>query len=198
MFSKSAGMKKILLVAVILGIYGLFMCGCGKVSQKVSSNIPNGSNGAEEDVAKPKSSDGKNLDMENKYKNKAVVLETVVDIFREPDINSERVTQAIFNQPVEVIEEKGSWTKVKVVDGYTGWLKSKFIDRDCTSIMEEKYTDRAVITGKTKKVYSSAGGGVTLKDVVMGTELFIKEKRTVITRLLCPEELRDGLIQKIQ
>jgi len=87
MFSKSAGMKKILLVAVILGIYGLFMCGCGKVSQKVSSNIPNGSNGAEEDVAKPKSSDGKNLDMENKYKNKAVVLETVVDIFREPDIN---------------------------------------------------------------------------------------------------------------
>jgi len=55
-----------------------------------------------------------------------------------------------------VIEEKGSWTKVKVVDGYTGWLKSKFIDRDCTSIMEEKYTDRAVITGKTKKVYSSA------------------------------------------
>jgi len=59
MFSKSAGMKKILLVAVILGIYGLFMCGCGKVSQKVSSNIPNGSNGAEEDVAKPKSSDGK-------------------------------------------------------------------------------------------------------------------------------------------
>jgi len=57
-----------LLVAVILGIYGLFMCGCGKVSQKVSSNIPNGSNGAEEDVAKPKSSDGKNLDMENKYK----------------------------------------------------------------------------------------------------------------------------------
>jgi len=50
---------------------------------------------AEEDVAKPKSSDGKNLDMENKYKNKAVVLETVVDIFREPDINSERVTQAI-------------------------------------------------------------------------------------------------------
>lgn len=177
MFSKSAGMKKILLVAVILGIYGLFMCGCGKVSQKVSSNIPNGSNGAEEDVAKPKSSDGKNLDMENKYKNKAVVLETVVDIFREPDINSERVTQAIFNQPVEVIEEKGSWTKVKVVDGYTGWLKSKFIDRDCTSIMEEKYTDRAVITGKTKKVYSSAGGGVTLKDVVMGTELFIKEKK---------------------
>jgi len=27
---------------------------------------------AEEDVAKPKSSDGKNLDMENKYKNKAL------------------------------------------------------------------------------------------------------------------------------
>jgi len=71
---------------------------------------------------------------------------------------------------------------VKVVDGYTGWLKSKFIDRDCTSIMEEKYTDRAVITGKTKKVYSSAGGGVTLKDVVMGTELFIKEKKGPLLR----------------
>ncbi|GAE88546.1 C40 family peptidase [Acetivibrio straminisolvens] len=87
------------------------------------------------------------------------------------------MTQAIFNQPVEVIEEKATWTKVKVVDGYVGWLRSKFIDRDCTSIMEEKYTDRAVITGKTKKVYSSAGGGVTLKDVVMGTELFIKGKK---------------------
>ncbi len=182
MFVKCAGMKKILLFVAIIGVYGLFACSCGKVSQTASTNIPNGDDGSKGDISKPsaaKSGNGNGpiLDIESKYKNKAVVLETVVDIFREPDINSERVTQAIFNQPVDVIEEKGTWTKVKVVDGYTGWLKSKFIDRDCTSIMEENYTDRAVITGKTKKVNSSAGGGVTLKDVVMGTELFIKGKK---------------------
>jgi len=39
---------------------------------------------------------------------------------------------------------------------------------------------------------------VTLKDVVMGTELFIKEKKDRYYEVALPEELRDGLIQKIQ
>ncbi|HPD00283.1 MAG TPA: C40 family peptidase [Acetivibrio sp.] len=120
------------------------------------------------------------------YDNVAVVLDTVVDVFREPDITSERVTQAIFNQPVTILEEKDSWVKVKVVDGYTGWLRSKYIDRDCSSIMKENFTDKAVVTEKTQKVYSGAGGGVTLKDVVMGTELYIKNKKDRYFEVVLP------------
>jgi len=179
-------MRRILLFFVITGVFGVFACGCRQLSQEANTDISNGDDRVKNETTKPRSSDEGVLDIENKYKDKAVVLDTVVDIFREPDINSERVTQAIFNQKVDVIEEKGTWTKVKVVDGYIGWLKSKFVDRDCTSIMEEKYTDRAVVTGKTKKVYSSAGGGVTLKDVVMGTELFIRGKKDRYYEVVLP------------
>lgn len=198
MLERRTFIRSILLIVMIMGIYGVLACGCTKDNQKVDADLPYGGDTTETDAKKPDISDEGTLDnkekkdvgeekpVEDKYKDKAVVLDTVVDIFREADINSERVTQAIFNQPVTVLEEKDSWTKVVVVDGYTGWLKSKFIDRDCTSIMEGKYTDRVVITGKAKKVYSSAGGGLTLKDVVMGTELFIKAKKDRYYEVVLP------------
>lgn len=108
--------------------------------------------------------------------NKAVILETVADIFSDIDIKSERITQAIYNQPVEIIEEKGEWTRVKVVDDSIGWIKSKFLDRDILSIQADKYEYKVVITAKEKSVSSQAKNGLTLKEVVMGTVFYSNYK----------------------
>jgi cell wall-associated NlpC family hydrolase len=124
-----------------------------------------------------------------RYKDKAVTIDTVVDIFKEADINSERITQCLFNQLVTVIEEKDSWVKVKTVDGSIGWLRSKFIDRDCTSVKQELYSERIVITGKKKTVYTNYGGGATLKDVSMGTEFFVKSKKKNYYEVVIPGNL---------
>jgi len=124
-----------------------------------------------------------------RYKDKAVTIDTVVDIFKEADINSERITQCLFNQLVTIIEEGDNWVKVRTNDGSIGWLRSKFIDRDCTSVKKELYTERIVITGKKKAVYTNYGGGATLKDVSMGTELFVKSKKKNYYEVVVPGNL---------
>jgi len=105
-----------------------------------------------------------------------VITDTVVDVFNEPDTQSQRITQAIFNQPAAILEEGEGWTKVKVVDGYTGWIKSKYLDRDCTSIKSEDFKFKVVVTAKTKKICLLPNNSTALKDVVMGTEFYSGNK----------------------
>lgn len=107
---------------------------------------------------------------------RAVVTETVVDIFEEPDIESDRITQVLLNQPVIVLEERESWIRVETADGYTGWLKPMFIDRDCSSIEDDKYEVKVIVTAKSKVVSSQAKGGLTIKEAAMGTEFYSRYK----------------------
>lgn len=107
------------------------------------------------------------------YENKAVVISTVADVFKETDLTSERLTQVLFNQEVTVVGSEGGWSEVKTADGHIGWIRTKSIDENCRSIMKELYTDRVVVTGKTKKIFNKPDRKVTVKDVVMGTELYI-------------------------
>lgn len=105
-------------------------------------------------------------------KNTAVVIDTVVDIFTEPDIRSERLTQVLYNQPVSITQEKSGWTKVKTSDGSEGWIRSKYLDRDISSIYGKSCICRIAVTSRDKAVYSQAKGGVTVKDTVMGTVFY--------------------------
>lgn len=100
----------------------------------------------------------------------AVIADSIVDVFSEPDVQSERVTQALYNQPVSILDEKGGWARVAVVDGSRGWVRSKFLDRNTGSIYGREAEHRIVVTSKEKSVYSGPSGGYTVKDVVMGTE----------------------------
>lgn len=101
--------------------------------------------------------------------NSRVIIDTVVDVFRKPDTTSERVTQALFNQPVEVLKTQENWLQVKVVDGYTGWIKSKFTDSCKTGPDNTSY--RVIVSSKTKDIKSSKNG-YTIKEIVTGTELY--------------------------
>lgn len=130
------------------------------------------------------------------YKDTAVIIDTVVDIYIEPNLNSERVTQGLFNQPVVVLEEKETWSRVNSVDGSTGWLKSKFIDRNCKSIIKEIYKQRAVVTGRTKAIHPRPDGSITLKEVVMGTELFIKDIKDSYFEVALPGDMTGYITTK--
>ncbi|MCX7746070.1 MAG: C40 family peptidase [Clostridia bacterium] len=117
----------------------------------------------------------KQMDEKNTiYLGDGVVNETVVDVYKNMDIQSERLTQAVFNQPVTILESKGQWTKVKVFDGCEGWIKSKYIDSDCSSLNPEGARYKIVVTNKKLKVTSGRSGGLTLIEVVLGTEFYAK------------------------
>lgn len=165
-------MKKLVIIFIYLLIAAQMFTGCSFGDRQASS-----------DVSQTKES----IEAINaRYKDKAVIIDSVVDVFKEAEINSERITQGLFNQPVTVLENKDTWTKVKTVDGSTGWLRSKFVDKDCTSIKKELYSERIVITGKKKQVFTNYGGGGTLKDVTMGTEFFVKTKKKNYYEVIVP------------
>jgi hypothetical protein len=101
-----------------------------------------------------------------------IIAEGVADIYSAPDIQSERVTQVLYNQPVSILQEKEGWAKVTVVDGSTGWMKKKYIDKDLSSVDGRGFTHRIIVTGREKSITSSRTGGITLMSAPMGTELY--------------------------
>ncbi|NJD03382.1 MAG: SH3 domain-containing protein, partial [Ruminiclostridium sp.] len=102
----------------------------------------------------------------------AVVTDIVADVFTEPDVRSRRITQVIYNQAVTVLEEDGGWTRIKAEDGSIGWVRSKFIDMDISSVNGRLYTHRIIVTGKEKSIFSDPTGGITVKEVVTGSVFY--------------------------
>lgn len=104
--------------------------------------------------------------------NSYVINDSIVDVFRYPDTNSERVTQTLFCQQVEILEEGLEWSKVQVVDGYIGWIKSEKIDKTFTNITSTK----VIIKSKLKNIYSMINGTSSIKEITLGTELYCISK----------------------
>lgn len=102
----------------------------------------------------------------------AIITTSVADVFASPDIKSERVSQALYNQPVCVVKKENGWTKVKIVDGSTGWIKSKFVDSDVSSIYGRSYTHKIIVTSREKVITSGPSGGSTLVNAPMGSEFY--------------------------
>jgi cell wall-associated NlpC family hydrolase len=59
---------------------------------------------------------------------RAVVNVNIADLIREPRKNTERVSQAFYNEAVEVLERKGHYSKVRQKDGYEGWIQSYYLE----------------------------------------------------------------------
>ncbi len=105
--------------------------------------------------------------------NAAVINEAVCDLFEQPDVKTQRVSQVLYNQPVSIVGKQEGWYEVNAVDGSSGWIKSKYVINDVSSIYGRSYTHRIIITSREKIVYSKPSGGVTLEEVVMGTEFIV-------------------------
>lgn len=154
-------------VLIVAFASAIALSGCGQDARKVSSPVE--TSGLSESSGDYSGGLVEGIVMDN---DAAVVTDSTADLFIEPDVKSERVTQALYNQPVRILEEKGPWTKVAAVDGSKGWLKSKAIDRNKASIYGGGFSRRLVVTSRDKPVSAYSSGGMTLKNVTMGTELY--------------------------
>lgn len=101
-----------------------------------------------------------------------VVSSGVADVYTSPDVKSARVTQALYNQPVSIIRSENGWAEVKTVNGGSGWVKSKNIVNDVSSIYGRIYTYKIVVTSKEKVITSNPSGGATRMVAPMGSELY--------------------------
>jgi len=55
---------------------------------------------------------------------------SVADIRAEPRFQSERISQALFNEIVEILDKKDDYIYVKTGDGYEGWIGGQFLSED--------------------------------------------------------------------
>jgi hypothetical protein len=58
---------------------------------------------------------------------KAIVNINVTDMRSEPDFHSERISQALFNEDVEILETGDEYCRVRSGDGYKGWIAGRFL-----------------------------------------------------------------------
>ena len=54
----------------------------------------------------------------------------VADIKAKPERFSERVTQALYNEVVDVIDTVGRYSLIKQSDGYAGWIRNYCLDKN--------------------------------------------------------------------
>lgn len=102
--------------------------------------------------------------------NAGVVKVSVCDVYDGPNVKSTRITQALYNQPVSICQSEGGWSEATTVDGCSGWMKTKHIDRDIASIYGRTYSHRIIVTSREKSIYSDPSGGITIAIAPMGSE----------------------------
>ncbi len=119
--------------------------------------------------------------------NAAIVTEAVVDMFDKPDILGIRLTQVLYNQVVKVIKEESSWTNIKLLDGSSGWVKSKYISRNTGSVTDGGIKNRIIVTAKTIDIFTGANNAVNFKKIVLGTELYSTGKTKTGYDVLLPD-----------
>jgi len=121
----------------------------------------------------------------------------VGDVKAEPKFRSERLTQAIFNEKVEILDEKEGWSHIKLADGYLGWIQSN-------RILEVRKEDIDVILSKINYVVSDGiinlyeqadfNSGILTK-LVFNTKLFIGKLDDDFAEVLCTND-REGWVEK--
>ncbi len=65
---------------------------------------------------------------------KGIVKIPAADLRREPSFNSERVSQALFNTPVQLGEENENYVASTLPDGYKGWMYKSHLLYPATTV----------------------------------------------------------------
>ncbi|MDP4180959.1 MAG: SH3 domain-containing protein, partial [Bacillota bacterium] len=142
---------------ILFFVFVVSISGCGKSGKTGNSNIDSiGSNA-----------------VTNNWQNVGVITDTVVDVFKDSTIQSNKITQVLYNQPVNIIDTKESWFKIETIDGTIGWIKSRYVSKNTSSVDKSYSGSKIIVTVKRAQVLSLYQNGALIKDVVMGTEFYV-------------------------
>lgn len=104
-----------------------------------------------------------------------VVISPILDVHSRPSAYSERVTQALFNERVLLLQKSGSWAKVRVLNqsrdggGYPGWVKVSGIEPEKVKLPLDK--KRVMINSGATKIYYGLKKGSGFDTLYFGTVL---------------------------
>ena len=58
---------------------------------------------------------------------RASIAVNLVDLWAEPQYNSERVSQGLYAESVNILRQESGFSKVQLSDSYRGWIDSRFL-----------------------------------------------------------------------
>ena len=119
----------------------------------------------------------------------AVVVNTTADVYSEADRTSTRLTQLMFGEPIQIIEKNERWAKVGVNNRIEGYVRYRNLDSDWTCVDGRRYSGRIIVTNREKQIYSHPRNGIVIRDVGMGTELFVISKSDNVYQIALPGNL---------
>lgn len=75
-----------------------------------------------------------------------VIIKNVANLHKDKDTDSERVTQAIMGQPIEIEKHEGDWLYVQTWDTYHGWIRDWWVGRNVphsteVAVVKSLFTD---------------------------------------------------------
>src|ERR1051326_3324141 len=59
----------------------------------------------------------------------AVVVQPVANMYSKATVDADVVSQAIYSTNVTILEQDGSWLKIRTPDEYTGWIQNAAVLR---------------------------------------------------------------------
>ncbi len=103
----------------------------------------------------------------------AFATNNLLDLRAEPVHESERLSQLLWGELVEITARKNEFARVRQSDGYAGWIDERFL----TSMSKSQHHDQlsapnSVVTSPTARIFAAGGGaGISPYFLYYGTRL---------------------------
>ncbi len=113
----------------------------------------------------------------------------VADIFDKDDLKANRVTQVLYNEPVQILSDHLTYgfVKVRLSDGSEGFMQQKDLMDSRDSIEPDLFSYKLVVASSSKRIMSHASQGTLLVEVMMGTILYADYRGDGISRVRLPD-----------
>ena len=123
-----------------------------------------------------------NLMYDDSYR---VVNVTATNVLTRPDNTSARITQVLYNEPVQVIDDSDAeYTKIRTEDGIEGYVRAADLIDDTSSVEPDLHEYMLVISDTSKNVMTHASQGTLITQVMMNTVLYSDIKRDGVYSLI--------------
>lgn len=115
-------------------------------------------------------------------------ITNVSDLRAKPDHSSERISQLLYSEVIEITKEQGSFVKVRQLDGYEGWVYSAYfkglLKKEAKSFLK---LSKSVITSINANIYNKKSNLLPPYNIFYGTILAVKSKSKNKTIIQLPD-----------
>ncbi|MCR5058365.1 MAG: SH3 domain-containing protein [Clostridiales bacterium] len=116
-----------------------------------------------------------------------VITKSSVNIMKEADITSQRISQVLYNEPVKVTgEASNGFIRIETQDGLKGFIKADSVISDMSSVEPDLHQFKLVVSDLSKNIMTHASNGTLMCKVMMNTVLYADVKREGVYRVNLP------------